>query len=768
VQVSYTDGQGTAEGPLFSTATATAVTNVNDTPTGNISITGTVQENQTLTADTSGLSDGDGLGTFSYQWQQSSDGVNWTNVTGATNVNFTLGDAQVGQRLRVQVSYTDGQGTTESVFSTATATSVSNINDAPTGTIIITGTGQENQALSVDTSGLSDGDGLGTFSYQWQESTDGVTWTNVTGATNASFTPDDAQVGKQLRARISYTDGQGTTESVFSNSTALITGVNDAPTLNAPVSIAVTENTATSITGITFNDVDAGTGSLTATFSIPVGTLTATSGSGVTVGGTATSLTLSGTLTAINAFITAGSLKYTTAANSLTAQTLNVIINDNGTGGTGGSLTANTTINLPVTPQPPAVSISNVSHSEGTRGTKAYTFTVTLSKASNQPITIGYGTTDGTAKVSDNDYVTANGTLTFNPGDPLTKTFTVTVNGDSKLEATENFQVNLALVSGTATIANGTALGIIGDDDGNGIDINLDGKVDSFWRNSPTGNIGLWFMNGTSSSLLGTVSMGSVSSDWRMEATGDLNDDGVDDFIWHNTVTSQTGIWLMNQAGGISSLVDLGSVATNWRLEKVGDFDGDNKVDLFWRNTVTGDNGIWLMNGTSIQGLSAIGKAAISWEVAEVGDFDRDGDLDILWRNRVSGAVGIWNLNNASFGSMTALPTASTLWSIADVADLDGDGDLDILWNSTNTGDLGIWQMDNSAVAPGGYLGLPKAGDGWRVQGLIDIEGDGKLEIFWRHLTLGSSGLWRMNGVNYSDIAALPSADPSWSVYIKS
>ena len=60
VRVTYTDGQGTVEGPLTSVQTA-AVANVNDTPVGVPTITGTVTEDQTLTADVSGISDADGL-----------------------------------------------------------------------------------------------------------------------------------------------------------------------------------------------------------------------------------------------------------------------------------------------------------------------------------------------------------------------------------------------------------------------------------------------------------------------------------------------------------------------------------------------------------------------------------------------------------------------------------------------------------------------------------------------------------------------------------
>ncbi|MFM6064948.1 MAG: hypothetical protein ACKPAE_21800, partial [Microcystis panniformis] len=75
----------------------------NTSPSGNLTITGTVTENQTLTA-TNNLVDADGLGTLNYQWQQSTDGINWTNISGATNTTLSLGDNQVGKFIRVQVS----------------------------------------------------------------------------------------------------------------------------------------------------------------------------------------------------------------------------------------------------------------------------------------------------------------------------------------------------------------------------------------------------------------------------------------------------------------------------------------------------------------------------------------------------------------------------------------------------------------------------------------------------------------------------------------
>ncbi|MFM6396850.1 MAG: hypothetical protein ACKPFF_09225, partial [Planktothrix sp.] len=92
-----------------------------------------------LTA-TNTLADVDGLGTLNYQWQESADnGVNWTDISGETNDTLTLSQAQVGKKVQVKVSYTDGLGTQETVNSTSTNT-VTNINDLPTGNVNITGT----------------------------------------------------------------------------------------------------------------------------------------------------------------------------------------------------------------------------------------------------------------------------------------------------------------------------------------------------------------------------------------------------------------------------------------------------------------------------------------------------------------------------------------------------------------------------------------------------------------------------------------------------
>jgi Ca2+-binding RTX toxin-like protein len=232
VQVSYTDGYGFRE--LVNSNATTAIANVNDLPEGSVTIVGAATEGQGLTATTTTLSDADGLGALNYQWQQSINGEEWSNIDGATRATLTTDDPQVGQRLRVIVSYTDARGTAETVTSAATG-AIANVNDLPEGVVTITGTPTEDETLTVNTSNLTDTDGLGAFRYQWQQSANGTTWSDIDGATGTSFTPDDPQVGQRLRVRVSYTDGRGTAEVVHSVATPAITNINDLPAGLLPI-----------------------------------------------------------------------------------------------------------------------------------------------------------------------------------------------------------------------------------------------------------------------------------------------------------------------------------------------------------------------------------------------------------------------------------------------------------------------------------------------------------------------------------------------------
>jgi hypothetical protein len=99
----------------------------------------------------------------------------------------------------------------------------------------------------------------------------------------------------------------------------------------------------------------------------------------------------------------------------------------------------------------------------GTMSRHSSTFTVTLSAASDQPMTMSYRTTDSTAKSGEDD-VAKTGTLTLAPGE-TTKTFTVEVKGDSKKEADETFYLDLFGFSSNALFNRNRGIGTILNDD---------------------------------------------------------------------------------------------------------------------------------------------------------------------------------------------------------------------------------------------------------------------------------------------------------------
>jgi hypothetical protein len=90
------------------------------------------------------------------------------------------------------------------------------------------------------------------------------------------------------------------------------------------------------------------------------------------------------------------------------------------------------------------------------------TFTVTLSQAATQDVTVNYSTADGTAKAS-SDYVATNGTLTFHAGE-TSKTFDVQLTNDTTPERVEAFIAQITSAAG-ATVATATANAHITDDD---------------------------------------------------------------------------------------------------------------------------------------------------------------------------------------------------------------------------------------------------------------------------------------------------------------
>ena len=266
VRAVYKDANGVLE-EVFSAPTAPVI-NVNNAPTGLPTISDTTPtQGSLLTASAAGISDLDGLtaAVFQFQWQQSDElsPTGFSDIFAATGSSFTPTQDQVGLLLRVVVTYLDDNGALETVQSVPTQV-VANVNDAPEGVPVISDTSPtEGSLLTALTDSITDVDGVGTFSFQWQQSDlgGGVTFANIPGATSETFTPTQGQVNRQLQLVVTYTDAQGTIETLVSTPTGvtgdLFVGTNaaDNPTLTAGDDIASGGGGNDILNGLGGNDI---------------------------------------------------------------------------------------------------------------------------------------------------------------------------------------------------------------------------------------------------------------------------------------------------------------------------------------------------------------------------------------------------------------------------------------------------------------------------------------------------------------------------------
>ena len=232
VRVTFTDDAGTDE-ELTSAATsavAAAPPPPNTPATGAPTITGAAQVGETLTADTTGISDDDGLdnATFSYQWLAADAEIN-----GANTATYTLVAADEGKAIKVRVTFTDDAGTDEELTSAATgavAAAPPPPNTPATGAPTITGAAQVGETLTADTTGISDDDGLvnAAFAYQWFAAD-----AAINGATASTYTLVAADEGKAIKVRVTFTDDAGTDEELTSAATGAVAAAVAKPPLTA-------------------------------------------------------------------------------------------------------------------------------------------------------------------------------------------------------------------------------------------------------------------------------------------------------------------------------------------------------------------------------------------------------------------------------------------------------------------------------------------------------------------------------------------------------
>ena len=266
IQDSVGNAASSIRNKTVTSAPAEAVgTRANSPATGAPSVGGTVEVGKTLTADTSGIADANGLTnvSYSYQWI-ANEGNGDTNITGATDSTYTLLATDEGKTIKVRVSFIDDADNREALISKATGAVAAAPNNRPTGEPTISGTAQVGQLLTAHTSGIADDDGLEnvTFSFQWVAN-DGSTDADISGETDATYTLVADDVGKTIKVKVTFTDDAGNEATLTSGATDEVgfavqqQGTSNTPATGEPTisgTVQVGETLTADTTGITDDD----------------------------------------------------------------------------------------------------------------------------------------------------------------------------------------------------------------------------------------------------------------------------------------------------------------------------------------------------------------------------------------------------------------------------------------------------------------------------------------------------------------------------------
>ncbi|WP_420633512.1 Calx-beta domain-containing protein [Candidatus Palauibacter sp.] len=423
-----------------------------------------------IRAYTDSIKDADGLDNveFEFQWVRVLSGGAEIDIPEAVRLWYYVGEDDVGQRLKVRVSFLDDEGHGERIESRTTA-----VIEAMTTVAHAT------VSLEADRDTVEVGEYI-TFTMRRR----GEMQREIRGDINVQGIEPD--ISEWVLYAFVFRNGDATrtwrlrpepepngVHTAGRTITALLRGVFDDHTVADTSAVSVVVVPAGSRpTDVTPPDVDnatvdgatlvitydesLGPGSEPGTgdYSVRINSGTGTRPTGVDVSGTTVTLTL-GTPVAYGDNVTV----------SYTAPTTGGIEDnyDNKAGDlTNHPVTNNTPAPAPVIDAPATLSLAE--------GVGTYAFRVTLSRAINENVTVNVSAQAGTATAGQSgDYEAAAGTLTISAGQTSSGTHTLTISDDDIDEGNETFSLVLSSASSNATIGNDETVVTIVDDDIRGL-----------------------------------------------------------------------------------------------------------------------------------------------------------------------------------------------------------------------------------------------------------------------------------------------------------
>ena len=188
---------------------------------------------------------------------------------------------------------------------------------------------------------------------------------------------------------------------------------------------------------------------------------------------------------------------------------------------------------------------------------------------------------------------------------------------------------------------------------------------------------------------------------------------------------------------------------------------GDSAV-VFWSST-TGRTAAWTLDGYGVKsggGSILAGSVSSAWTLTTLGDLDGDGIPELFWRSS-SGFVNAWFLNsNCQYVRSTNINSSaiSSSWRLGGCGDVNGDGRVELFFHNTSSGATRTWFLgSDGALERSVAIYSNGIASGWTLRTCGDVDGDGNVELFWQRSNgdtrtwfLNTNGQWASSAVIWS------------------
>lgn len=261
-------------------------------------------------------------------------------------------------------------------------------------------------------------------------------------------------------------------------------------------------------------------------------------------------------------------------------------------------------------------------------------------------------------------------------------------------------------------------------------DVTGDGKSDLVFRH-PSGTLSFWNLN--ANTVLSSFT-NTPAAGFVPRISGDFNGDGRADLV----LSDGRNMKLLLGSGTSFSSQDFGFYADGWQPFAAEDVDGDGRDDIIWSHP-GGSISYWIQNAATTT-RSAAFRLPVGYILHSVGDFNADGKADLLITNGSS--VLMWLGNGQDFPGY-GFGSFADGWQLFAAMDVDGDSRSDLVWKHP-TGILSIWLLNANTVKGSFQVRLPA---GYSPVYYGDFNADNKGDLI---ISNGSNMLmWLGNGAGF-------------------